>query len=205
MTEAPIEVFADVLCPFAHAAIHLVLDRRPEAEADRHRLHVRAWPLEVINGAPTDPGMVAHEVERLRETIVPDLFAGFDRATVRTSSLPALALTAAAYRDGLTVGEAVGLELRHRLWERGEDISDPSVLAEVGGEHGVLVTDDDRASIDADLSEGGVRRVQGSPHFFAGELSVFCPPFTVSTDHGDTIHITPEPERLDEFVTAAFG
>lgn len=204
MPTAPVEVFADVLCPFAHAAIHLVLDRRPD-DADGHRLHVRAWPLEIINGGPTDPGLIAHEVDQLRDTVVPTLFTGFDRDRLTKSALPALAVAAAAYRKGPAVGEAVSLELRRRLWEHGEDVSDPAVLAEISGQHDVRVADDDRASIERDLTDGETRRVKGSPHFFAGGLSVFCPPFTVSTDDGDEIEITPEPERFDEFTAAAFG
>lgn len=204
MTTAPIEVYADVLCPFAHAAIHLVLDRRPD-EADRHRLQVRAWPLELINDEPADPGLVAAEVDRLRETTVPDLFVGFDRGNLPTTALPAFALAAAANRKGPAFGEAVSLELRHRLWDRGEDVSDPDVLAEIAERNELRVSDEDRASIEHDLSEGRARGVEGSPHFFAGGGGVFCPPFSVSIDEGNRVEITPEPERFDTFVATAFG
>ena len=68
-------------------------------------LHVLAWPLEWVNGAPLDADFVAMEVQALRETVAPELFAGFDPATFPSTSVPALALAAAAYERSPELGD----------------------------------------------------------------------------------------------------
>lgn len=203
-TASPVEVFADVLCPFAYAGIELLRSRRDPALASRYPLWVRAWPLEVINSAPFDPSLIAEEIVALRGTVVPDLFAGFDAGAFPSSSLPAFALAAAAYRDGYITGEAVSVELRHRLWERGQDISDPTILNEVAAAYSLEVTDADRASVTNDHSEGAERGVVGSPYFFAGGEGFFCPAMSVSHDERG-FHVAATAERFEPFVAAAFS
>ena len=51
------------------------------------------------------------------------------------SSVPALALTHAAYEKAATVGESVAMELRDCLFERGLDISKPDVLWGIARAH----------------------------------------------------------------------
>lgn len=199
-----IEVFADLLCPFAHVGIHQVLGARLDRDGPVPRLWIRAWPLETINGAPADPGLIGDEIAALRAGVTPGLFAGFDPSTFPSTALPAFAVAAAAYRRDPSLGEAVSIDLRNRLWEHGEDIADPGVLARVTDHHGVEVTEADRASVDHDRAEGEDRGVVGSPYFFAGGDGFFCPAFGVSRDDGE-FHVTPEPARFEEFLDAAFG
>lgn len=59
-------------------------------------VRVCSWPLELVNGTPLDPGEVAGHVRDLRAQVAPDLFARFDPATLPRTTLPALALAAAA-------------------------------------------------------------------------------------------------------------
>jgi len=61
--------------------------------------------------------------------VAPDLFAGFDPERFPMSSLPALALGAAAYKSDLQHGERVNLALREALFEEGRDLTDPAVQA----------------------------------------------------------------------------
>ena len=96
-TRATVEVFADVTCPFAHVGLRRFVARREEFGLLGPILRVRAWPLELVNGNPLEPSLVAQHAEELREQVAPDLFRGFDPDLVPASSMPALELVAAAY------------------------------------------------------------------------------------------------------------
>ena len=134
---ALLEVYADVGCPFTHVGLAWVVERRRRLGREDLAVHVRSWPLELVNGRPLDPATVADHVRELRQQVAPDLFGGFDPAAFPTTTLPALALAASAYDRGLGVGESVSLALRHALFEEGRDVSDPDVLGEVARAHGL--------------------------------------------------------------------
>ena len=53
---------------------------------------MRAWPLELVNGAPMDVDKTARNVPCLREQLGLALFNGFDPDNFPTTTLPALAL-----------------------------------------------------------------------------------------------------------------
>lgn len=203
---AVIEVFADMGCPFTHVGLRAIVEARDAAGRTDLRLWVRAWPLELVNGRPLDAAHVASEVKALRSSVAPQLFVGFDPDRYPGSTLPALALAAAAYERGLEVGEAVSLELRDRLFERGENIIEPDVLAAVATSHGLPPPDPaaGNATVLEDYEEGRRRGVIGSPHFFAGGTGFFCPALHIEHDDG-RFTVTPTPERFDEFLAAAFA
>jgi predicted DsbA family dithiol-disulfide isomerase len=199
-----VEVFADVWCPFTHVGLRRFVQERTE-RGRSIMLRVRAWPLELINGKPLDAGFVAEEVDEIRAQVAPDLFAGFDRSTFPTTTLPALRLTAAAHRRAPALGETVALELRTRLFEQGEDIGAPEVLAEVADAHGL--PDDDATAIGAveqDWEEGRARGVVGSPHFFTPSGGFFCPALDVHRVEGH-LRITADPDGFDRFLDACFA
>lgn len=198
-----IEIFADMLCPFAHVGVHKVIEARLDRGGASPKLWIRAWPLEIIDDAPTDVTVIADEVAALRSTVAPELFTGFDAATFPSTGLGAFAVAAAAYRQDAITGEAVSIDLRSRLWEHGEDIADADVLAAVIDRYDIEVTDADRASVESDHAEGVERGVVGSPYFFAGGRGFFCPAFTVSRDDAG-FHVAADPERFDAFLRAAF-
>jgi hypothetical protein len=77
-TRRSIEGFADVTCPFAHVGLRRCVMCRQERGADHPTLRVRAWPLELVNGKPLEPSLVAQHGEEFREQVAPDLFGGFD-------------------------------------------------------------------------------------------------------------------------------
>ena len=197
-----IEVFADVRCPFTHVGLRRLVERR-EARGAGVTLHVRAWPLELVNGAPLDATLIDEEIRALRAQVAPDLFTGFSPATFAATSLPALALTAAAYDRDLETGEAVALALRWALFEEGRDIADPEVLGDVAGRFDVTWSDGDAAEEVLDeWSDGGHRGVVGSPHFFVGGEGWFCPVLDISHD-GDDLRVTESAAALDSLLERA--
>jgi predicted DsbA family dithiol-disulfide isomerase len=199
-----IEVFADVLCPFTHVGLRRFVTRR-ESAARPVALWVRAWPLEVVNGEPLAPDFVADEVEHLRAGVAPDLFAGFDPGAFPSTSVPALALSAAAYRHDQATGEAVALALRDLVFEQGRDIADPQVLDDVAARFGVTVEPADTDTVAADHAEGKARGVVGSPHFFTPEGSFFCPSLDITRDDDGTLHVRFDQAGFERFVDACFG
>jgi 2-hydroxychromene-2-carboxylate isomerase len=196
-----IEVFADISCPFAYVGLVRLLERRSAMERDEV-VHIRAWPLELVNGEPlTGPG-IAGKVAELRRGVASDLFGGFDAGHFPLTTLPALALAAAASRHGASTGELVGMELRRAIFEDGLDISRVAVLHEIARRHGVEGPWDAGAAL-ADWDEGRHRGVQGSPHWFVDGEDFFCPSLQIEHPAGG-LHVTPDPERFEQLVRRAF-
>jgi 2-hydroxychromene-2-carboxylate isomerase len=201
-----IEVYADIWCPFAHVGLRSIMRRRHQLGRDDITLRVRAWPLELVNGAPLDPVATAEHIDDLRMQVTPHLFAGFDPDHFPHTSLPSLALAAAAYRRDTRAGEAVSLALRDALFEEGRDISQPDVLAGIADLHSVQVSVlDDEMAVLADWREGLSRRVQGSPHFFCNDREAFCPSLDISKDAHGHLHFHRNTRALDEFLDQCFG
>jgi predicted DsbA family dithiol-disulfide isomerase len=196
-----IEVFADVACPFTHVGLRRFVDRRAELGRDDVVLHVRAWPLEVVNGHPLDAHFIAEEVNDIRAQVAAPPFAGFREATFPSSSLPALALAAAAYEVDLATGERVSLVLRDLLFEQGADISDPDVLARLAADSGVTAELADVRAVLADHEEGQARAVIGSPHFFTPAGSFFCPSLDIRRDAKGHLRITAD-DGFEQFLEA---
>ena len=201
-----IEVFADVSCPFAHVALAAVARRLDRPGRTDVSLRVRAWPLELVNGEPLEPEATAEHVEALRTQVAPDLFTGFDPHHFPTTSLPALAVAAAAYRQGDGIGETVSFALRRALFEEGQDISRADVLARVARDVGVDGVDpeDDRRVL-ADWREGQARGVEGSPHFFCGDLEAFCPSLRITKADDGLLRIRRNVDALEGFLTGCLG
>lgn len=198
-----IEIFADIWCPFAHVGIRAVLARSRELDPAPVPLRIRAWPLELVNGARLDPGVTTDHVVELREQCAPDLFRGFNPASFPTTSLPALNLAAAAYRVSSHRGEAVSLALRDALFEEGRDIADAAVLGEIASSHGSpVVSAIDHETVMSDWRAGQGRDVKGSPHFFCGELGTFCPSLDISKSGNGHVIVRRDPAALDAFLTA---
>jgi hypothetical protein len=166
---------------------------------------VRAWPLELVNGAPLDPKLISEEVDALREQLAPDLFGGFDRSKFPTTSVPALALTGEAYAIRAELGEQIALRVRSALFEEGRDIGSVDVLVDIAHSVGMAFPDDlEHHRVLEDLREGRERGVIGSPHFFVDGRSFFCPALTIRHDEGG-FKVAFDREGFDEFTEAAFG
>lgn len=206
MSARSVEVFAEVSCPFAHVSLQRVAAARTAAGADDVAVRVRAWPLELVNGQPLDAGFVAEEIDDLRAQVADDLFVGFDVAAFPESTIRALGLATAAYEAGDEVGLAVNLAVRAALFENGRPVDDAEVLADIAAAHGVRLPDADeaRALVEADWAAGRAREVVGSPHFFLGDGSFFCPALHIERQ-GDHLHIAVDEAPFREFLAAAFG
>lgn len=192
-----IEVFADIWCPFAHVGLRVVRARR-DLRAPGDEIRVRAWPLELVNGAPMDVAKTTRNVAALREQLGLALFTGFDPNTFPTTTLPGLAFAAAGHRVGR--GEEAAFAVRDALWEHGRDIGDEKVVAELAAEFDLTITDADRAAVLADYDEGQARGVKGSPHFYCGDRDEFCPSLQMARDADGVLHVKPDPYRLEEFL-----
>lgn len=201
----PIEVFADVSCPFTYVGLRSLVDRRAAARSSV-RIVAHAWPLEWVNGHPVSAVAVAPEIAALRESVAPELFAGFDPATFPTTTLPALALCARAYRAGVDTGEAVALAVRVALFEHGLDVADASVLRDLAVDHGLDPTETelDRAAVAADYEAGRQRGVVGSPYFIVGGDGFFCPALEITKD-GDEFSVAFDAPAFEDFVARALS
>ena len=193
------DLFADVSCPYAHLGIRRFVQRRRTAGRRDLLLHVRAWPLELVNGEPLDAEHVAAVVADLRVQVAPDLFTGFDPQVFPTTTLPALELVDDSYRAGRWAGERASLAVRDALFEHGQDIGDPDVLTRIRRElHLGNPHPDARARVLADWREGRRRGVIGSPHFFVNDHSFFCPALRI--ERGDGLRrIQMDTTRFDDF------
>jgi len=199
-----VEVYADIVCPFTHVGLHAFRAARAAAGRSTPVLVVRAWPLELVNGAPLDGPTIAPKVAALRASITAQLFTSFDPGRCPRTSLPALTSAAAAYRQGLGTGEAFSIGVRDALFERGEDVADPDVLARLRDDYGVPTPDlEDEHSVLRDLADGRRRGARGSPHYFlAGGADYFCPLLDIG-HRGDELEIKENADRFDEFILAA--
>ena len=200
-----IEVFADIGCPFTHIGLRRFVERRADLGRDDVLLRVRAWPLEVVNGKPLDPHFIAEEIDDIRGQAAPDLFAGFQEASFPATSLPAMALAAAAAEQGPGVGERVSLALRDLLFEQGVDIADETVLRRLAADHGVPWETVDVQRVLDDRTEGAERGVIGSPHFFTPAGDFFCPALDVSRDENGQLHVVADTEAFERFLAICFS
>lgn len=196
-----VEVYADVACPFAYVLLSQLVERRARLDAGSIPIIVRAWPLELVDEVPHDPQRIAAEVQALQASIAPELFRGFSADRVPASTLPAMALTAAVYGRAADAGEAVALRLRELLFEEGVDVSDPVVLGALEASHGLHVAPE-TSVVEAEWDLGRHRGVKGSPHVFVGDVSEFCPTFTVGRADGGFV-VEPTPWASD-FLTGCF-
>lgn len=175
-----LDIFADITCPFTHIGL-----RRVVADLDGMdvQIAVRAWPLEWVNGEPLGAEGVDVKVAALRTQLGVDAFSGFDEAQWPTTTIPALNLAAAAHRAGPSTGLAVSLALRDAVFEDGQDVGDPNVLALIAERFGLdAPAAEPDPDVSADYAEGVRRGVRGSPDFWLGEAEFFCPALTLGHD-----------------------
>jgi predicted DsbA family dithiol-disulfide isomerase len=117
--------------------------------------------------------------------------------------LPGLALTAAAYAVNDETGENVAMDLRRLVFESGVDVSDPAVLNAVARQHGVAIPENTEAVL-SEYAQGRDRQVVGSPHFFVGAKSIFCPTLDIKKVDG-VLHVKVDTAAFEELVDICFG
>jgi predicted DsbA family dithiol-disulfide isomerase len=173
-----IQVWSDLLCPFAYVA--LLRLRRARERLGLHgivRLAHRTFPLELFNGPHPRRGTDTEAVGLGQ--IEPDaqfrVWSGADDLYPHTVLLAAEAVHAASAQS-LEAGEALDLALRRAFWTQSRSISHRQVILEVAGElpEGVidvaaLAAELDsgrrRASVMADFAVSQTDAVAGSPTF----------------------------------------
>jgi predicted DsbA family dithiol-disulfide isomerase len=131
-----VEVYADITCPFAHVGLKRVTQHVHEM-AEPVDVIVRAWPLEWVNGSPLAVEAVLVKGAALTDQLGVDDFSGLRSDAWPASTIPALNLTATGYERDPATGLAVGLDLRAAVFERGEDVGDSDVLAQIAAAHGL--------------------------------------------------------------------
>jgi predicted DsbA family dithiol-disulfide isomerase len=198
---AAIDVFADITCPFAYVGLHHVIDHI--AELDRPvSVVVRSWPLEWVNGSGLAVDGVETKAAALREQLGVDLFNGLAPDRWPSSTIPALALAAAAYDLDSATGLAVSLELRTALFELETDISDIGALREIARAHGIEFDPGDDRAVRADYEAGRARGVKGSPHYFVADTDFFCPALDLGRDADDHLIARFDPDGLARFLAS---
>ena len=153
-----VEVFADVWCPFTHVGLRRFVDHRRETGASTSACGFGRGRSNWSTASRSTSTSSSRRSPRSERSSRPTSSSGSIRSRFPTTTLPALELTGHAYRASTAVGEAVALELRDRLFERGEDIGSPDVLAEVAAAHGLDAAAADSVEIvESDWAEGTSR------------------------------------------------
>ena len=173
-------LWADIGCPWAHAAVfRWRRERARRGLDDRVSLVVRSFPLELFNRRATPKRTLDAEVP-VAGSLAPD--AGWSMwqrqpYDYAVTMLPALEAVQAAKAQGLKASEELDAALRRGFFGESRNISLHHVIIEVAE----TVPEVDESALDRDLRSGVARasifehmeeaersKVKGSPHFFLG-------------------------------------
>ena len=190
-----ITVWSDVGCPWASLAMHTL----HEAARDRGvALHIdhRAFPLELLNSAPTSKPGHDEEVEAIRR-VVPDVGWTTWAApawTYPVTTLPAMEAVQAAKAQSLEASTELDQALRRAFFAEHRPISIHPVIEDVARScthvdadalMAALSNGDGRAQVYADLDEARKGDVHSSPHVWTENG-----PFAANPGVDDAEHFT---------------
>jgi predicted DsbA family dithiol-disulfide isomerase len=181
VTPGTIQVWSDIGCPWAHAAVWRLWDARAALGLEEQvRFDHRVFPLELFNSQATPRNELEPEMP-VCATLAPR--AGWQTWsapdwTYPATMLPAMEAVQAAKEQGLAVSEALDFGLRRAFWGESRCVSMRHVILELASE-----TDDlDLSRLAEALDSGRARRaifddweiaktdaVQGSPHLFVAD------------------------------------
>lgn len=177
-----IQVWSDLLCPFAHVAIHRLRVARErlgvEVVLDHH-----TFALELFDGPHPRPGTDSEAV-RLGQ-LEPD--AGFRLWTQPDWTYPSTVLLAAeavhaAKEQGLRESEELDHALRKAFWLESRSIAHRQVILEVATEIGI-----DSTALAAALDDGRARSIMMADHSIAVTDAIKGSPQFVLPD-GSSVH-----------------
>ena len=137
-----IEVFADIWCPFAHVGLRTIEEQRARTGRTDVAIWVRAWPLELVNGAPLDPSVTWEHADDLREQVAPNLFRHLDVDRFPSSTARCPRTGQPGLSDRPPAGERVSFALRDALFEEGRDISTRRHARALARDLGVVMPDE---------------------------------------------------------------
>lgn len=173
-----ITVFSDIWCSFAHIAIHrLHATRERLGLVGQVSFDLRAFPLELLNDAPSPRSGTDSEVGRMGQQ-EPD--AGWQLWQAKeylypSTTLPALEAVIAAKAQSSQAAEQLDLALRRAFWAESRCVSNRKVIMDAAASTGVVDTtalaealDDGRAraALSADAAISATDRINCSPHLF---------------------------------------
>lgn len=170
-------IFSDIWCSFAHIAVHRLHVARAELGlTDAVRFDHRAFPLELLNGAPSPRPGTDSEVGRMAAH---EPGAGWQLWqakdwTYPSTMLPALEATQAAKEQGLAAAEALDLGLRRAFWAQSRNVSYLKVILDVARTAGIdadaladaLADGRARPTLMAQATVAATDHVTCSPHLF---------------------------------------
>lgn len=171
-------IFSDIWCSFAHIAVHrLHATRRRLGLEDRVEFDHRAFPLELLNDAPSPRPGTDSEVGRMAGH-EPD--AGWQLWQAKdwlypSTTLPALEAVQAAKEQGTRAAEHLDLALRRAFWAESRCISNTTVILDAASSAKGVDVDKLAAALADGRARGAVTeqaaiartdRVNCSPHLF---------------------------------------
>ncbi|MEV1201281.1 DsbA family oxidoreductase [Microbispora rosea] len=180
-------IFSDIWCSFAHIAVHrLHTTRERLGLTDRVRFDHRAFPLELLNDAPSPRPGTDSEVGRMA-ALEPD--AGWQLWQAKdwlypSTTLPALEAVQAAKEQGFAASEQLDLALRRAFWAESRCISHRKVILDAAASTGVVNVD----ALAAALDDGRARRALSEQAAIAATDRVNCSPHLFlpdGTDHAN--------------------
>ncbi len=173
-----IAIYSDLICPFAHVAVHRLFTTRDRLElADKVHFDHHAFPIELLNGGPGTRHGSDSEIPTIGQ-LEPDagwqLWQGPDYHYPNTVLL-AFEAVQAAKQQGLGASENLDRALRRAFWAESATIQIFATILEVArGTEGVddaqLATDVTagvgRQAVWSDYELAQTDQVQMSPHLF---------------------------------------
>ncbi|MFG1822158.1 DsbA family protein [Microbispora bryophytorum] len=183
-----IVIFSDIWCSFAHIAVHRLHKTRERLGlTDRVRFDHRAFPLELLNDAPSPRPGTDSEVGRMA-ALEPD--AGWQLWQAKdwlypSTTLPALEAVQAAKEQGFTASEQLDLALRKAFWAESRCISHRKVILDAAASTGVVDVD----ALAAALDDGRARRTLSEQAAISATDQVNCSPHLFLPD--GTGHANP--------------
>lgn len=176
--QGQITVFADIGCPWAHAAVYRLHEarRRLGLEEDL-AFDVRAFPLEIFNEQPTPALVLATEIP-VTGALAPDAgWAQWEASPYAypVTTIPAMEAVYAAKEQGMGLSDRLDRRLRVSLFKESRCISIEHEILEVAKTvegldvqrlKTALRAGDCRQQLFADTEFAGTDAVKGSPHVF---------------------------------------
>ncbi|GAA4767847.1 MULTISPECIES: DsbA family protein [Streptomyces] len=179
-----ITVFSDIWCSFAHIAIHRLHATRTRLGLDEQvAFDLRAFPLELLNDAPSPRPGTDSEVARMA-SLEPG--AGWQLWQAKdwlypSTTLPALEAVLAAKEQSLNASEQLDLGLRRAFWAESRCISHRKVIVDVARDTEAVDVD---ALVEA-LDDGRARRALADQARVSAGEQVNCSPHLFLPDGSD--------------------
>jgi len=187
-----IQVWSDLLCPFAHVAVHRLRQARERLGlTGRVRLDHHVFPLELFNGPHPRRGTDTEAVGLGQ--VAPEagfrVWTGADDLYPHTVLLAAEAVLAAKWQS-MDAAEALDAALRRAFWSQSRSIAHRQVILDVAAE--VADQDGGNAVLDVDqltdaLDSGRSRRALMADFAIARTDAIPGSP-TLRLPDGSTVH-----------------